>query len=301
MANLKQIKRRIKSARNIRKITRTMKMVAVAKVQKAKRVEAASGRFALELYQLVRDLRADRQASELSTGHPLFKTPPITRSQIMVFISSDRGLCGSYNSNLTRDFLAACEVDLKQGIRTQVICVGKKAYLACKKAAMPLRSFVAQPASGKTAALARHLADELSKIFLAAECDRVVLVYNRFVSMVRHDRVFETLLPIATLPEHAAPQARQGVAIEWVIEPGVSQVLASVLPYHLQTQIYQALLSASAAEHAARMLAMSSATDNASDMIRRLTLLYNKVRQAAITKEILEIVGGAKALKRGKS
>ena len=293
MANLKQIKRRIKSARNIRKITKTMKMVAVAKVQKAKRLEAANTRFVAELANLVGDIQSDGDLNALMAELPWCQVRPQVKTQWFILLSSDRGLCGSYNSGLLKDFVLRYQQDLKAGIQSQVIAVGKKAILACKKNNIPLQNSFTPLPQNPSSAMAKSVADAVMVTFAKAGVDRVLLCFNRYVSMVKSERAFQNLLPVQALPSRSS-----GVKTHWNIEPSAQSVLQSLLPLLVESQIYYALLSASASEHAARMLAMSSATDSASEMIQSLNLKYNKARQAAITKEILEIVGGAKALKK---
>jgi F-type H+-transporting ATPase subunit gamma len=216
-------------------------------------------------------------------------------------VTSDRGLCGSYNHGLLRDFLSRYQSESKQGQKINVLCVGRRGYLLCKKTGVIVSKFVAQPAAHLTAVLARQVAAEAADAFVKGAAQKVLLCYNKFVNMVRYDRVFDALFPLMAVDVSSGRGIRPDAPTSnanWIIEPDPMTVLSALLPYHVESSVYQVLLSANAAEHAARMLAMSSATDNASDMIKHLNLSYNKARQAAITKEILEVVGGARALKR---
>lgn len=279
----KAILRRVKSVRSTRKITRAMEMVASAKLKTAQRTALALKPYADGLERLL--------ASALGAGkdfeHPLAKTRPGTERVAVVLFTAERGLCGAYNTNVCQAALR----HFREGAREVggFVPVGAKGRVFLKRKELPV---VLDPevASGKpTYDQAEGLVRTLSELFLAGKVDRVDLVYTRFVSALDQKPAVQRLLPLV------APEAgRGGATVIW--EPDRDAVLGRLIPDFLATSVYRAMLEAAASEFAARRMAMKNATDNASEMIDKLTLQYNQARQAAITQEIAEIVGGASAL-----
>ncbi len=287
MPSLKDIRRRIASVKNTQKITKSMKMVSAAKLRRAedaaRRSRPYSGQLSSTLTQLIAGLGED--------AHPLLARRPVVKSEWLV-VTSDRGLCGGFNGNLLRLVERELRDQLSRELEPTIWVVGKKARDYFGRRAYPVRG----ESIGFSGAPAHADAAELAKIamerFLAGEVDEISIVYNEFVSaMVQRPRI-ERLLPLV----HEAEENATPNLMEPLFEPSRAEMLAVLLPRQVESRIYHALLESAAAEHAARMAAMESATSNASEMIESLTLQFNKARQAAITKELMEIVGGAEAL-----
>jgi F-type H+-transporting ATPase subunit gamma len=289
MPSLRDIRRKISSVKKTQQITRAMQMVSAAKLQRAQERLLTSRPYSDKLAEVIGDLalRADPQK------HPLLQRRDGPKTLVLV-ITTDRGLCGAFNSNVVRTVT---------GLLTQhpewqasLVVVGRKGRdFFRRRPQFQVKSqhvdvFGRQVSFG----VAQDLARELIEAYTApAEMvDRVVLVDNTFASALRQQTVTQTLLPIP-LP----PSPPDAVLFDYIYEPSVDGILRELLPRYVEILIYRALLETAAAEHAARMTAMAAATDNAGELIRQLTLFYNKTRQAAITTEILEVVSGAEALK----
>ena len=286
MATLKAIRKRIGSIRNTQQITKAMKMVSAAKLRRAQEAVLAARPYAEKMAALLQNLSA-RVAAE---AHPLL-TAREEKKVLLLLLTADRGLCGGYNSNLIR----AAEGFLRgQGgeKEIQLAVVGRKGvdYFRRRKVEMAERyiNIGARPA----VELAAELAEKLIARFLPGECDAVYLLYSRFRSALSQVPTMEKLVPVAVGKEEG-----EGQATEYLYEPGLEALLSSLLPKVVEVGIYRALLEASAGEHGARMTAMDSATSNAAEMISTLTLQMNRARQASITKELLEVVSTAEALK----
>ncbi len=279
MATLKAIRRRIASVKSTQKITSAMKMVAAAKLRRAQMQIEKARPYSLKLRETTASLAARTDPGR----HPLLAVREPRKTAVMV-VSGDRGLCGSFNSNIIRK----AESVVKGG--EELILVGKKGVDYFTK-----RGYnVAQKHSNIFRELnfghASSIGEMLSRYYTERELDRVLLIYNEFKSAVQQFVVMEQLLPLkpAETPE-AYPQ-------DYIFEPSADEVLSSLLPLNLNIQIWRVLLESNAAEQGARMTAMENATDAAQEMIESLTLTYNKARQAAITKELLDIVGGSVGL-----
>ena len=278
------IRRRIRSVKNTQQITKAMKMVAAAKLRRAQERMFAARPYAAGLRQVLASVstRVDINA------HPLLQSREPERKVVIVIVTADRGLCGAFNSNVIRaaqNFIR--EHDFES---VELLTIGRKAGDFFKRRPIPIREnvFVAQALSIE---VARRIADGLIKDFIAEKIDGVYVVYNEFKSLIAQHVRAERLLPIMSEFE-ATPGQR---SIDYLYEPGPEQILSDLLPKHIEFQLYRVLLESAAAEQGARMTAMEAATKNASDMINFLTLTYNRIRQAAITKEIIEIVSGASA------
>jgi len=286
MATLKAIRKRIGSIRNTQQITKAMKMVSAAKLRRAQEAVLAARPYAEKMAALLQNLSA-RVAAE---AHPLL-TAREEKKVLLLLLTADRGLCGGYNSNLIR----AAEGFLRsqRGEKEiQLAVVGRKGvdYFRRRKVEMAERyiNIGARPAEE----LAAELAEKLIARFLQGECDAVYMLYSRFRSALSQVPTMEKLVPVA-----AEKDEGEGQATEYLYEPGLEALLLSLLPKVVEVGIYRALLEASASEHGARMTAMDSATSNAAEMISTLTLQMNRARQASITKELLEVVSTAEALK----
>jgi len=284
MPSLKSIKKRISSTKSTRQITKAMKMVSAAKLRRAQDAMFAARPYARKMMEVLNSLASRAEPD----AHPLLEDRPRGRV-LMVVITADKGLAGAFNSNIIRTaqrFLA------DQGGRDEVemTLVGRRARDFFRRRDVKIRAeyvSVFQPLRYETA---KKLAHELIEAFTSREVDQVFLVYNEFKSVIQQRIVVDRLLPIE---RHAIRP--QEPALDYVYEPSPAAIFADILPKHVEVQVWRALLESQAAEHGARMTAMDAATNNASEMIDRLTLYMNKVRQAAITKEIIEVVSGAGA------
>jgi F-type H+-transporting ATPase subunit gamma len=286
MPSLKDIRRRITSVRKTQQITRAMRMVSAAKLRRAQEAVESARPYAERMRQTLVDVAAT-QGSE----HPLLAPREVVRRVDVLVITSDRGLCGAFNANVLKR--AEQEMALRERAVEQVaiLAVGRKTgeFFARRRGGQIARRVagIGRVDYGH----AREIAAEVSRRFLAGECDETWLVHAEFVTtMTQRPRVVK-LLPMA--PESGADAAEKA---PFTIEPTSESLLRLLVPKALETEIYRALLDNQAGEHAARMTAMESATRNTEDMISRLTLQYNRARQAAITKELVEIVSGAEAL-----
>lgn len=286
MATLKQIRQRIKTAKNIQQITKAMKLVAAARLKKATDRVLEARPYADKLKEFMGSLA---NAGELPK-HPLMEQREIKRA-ILVLVTSERGLAGGYNTSLIRkaaDFIKAAEFEV------ELITVGKKGFQFFSKRGHTIRHSVTMPSAGATLDNAVEVTKVTRQAFESGEVDAIFVCYSKFYSAIRQVPQLVQLLPIeAPIQE----ELKTGYAPEIEFEPNAEAVLEALLPRYFQTLVWQSLLEGTASEFGARMTAMTSATDNAGKMIHSLTLKANRERQAGITKEILEVVGGAEALK----
>jgi len=286
MATLKAIRKRISSIRNTQQITKAMKMVSAAKLRRAQEAAMAARPYADKMVELLHNVaaRVSREA------HPLLRAREEKKIHLLLF-TSDRGLCGGYNANLIR---AADAFIRREGAGKEInlVLVGRKGvdHFRRRRATIADRyiNILATPAEELAAAVAEKAVER----FVNGETDAVYIVYSRFRSALLQVPTVEKLLPVA-LPETESTEQ----PTEYLYEPSVEAILASLLPKVAEVAIFRALLEATASEHGARMTAMDSATSNASKMMGTLTLQMNRARQASITRELMEIVGTAEALK----
>lgn len=292
MANLKAIRRRIKSVQSTQKITKAMKMVAAAKVRRAQMRVLAARPFTARVVKMLREVVRDTASFDLM-DLPLLHRRDV-KSVGMIIISSDRGLCGSYNTTIFRKSLDRIAQLQKEGKEVKLILVGMKAVLFFRNIKIEkLKTYTLLPAIPSVEE-AKLIADQASELYVNGTVDAVEVMGTDFISMLRSEVINTKFLPVELPPaeEHRALEP------EMLFEPTVQEVLElQLLPKYIENVIYQALLEAAASELAARMTAMSNASTNAQELINGLTLAYNKARQASITQELLEIVGGAEALK----
>jgi F-type H+-transporting ATPase subunit gamma len=294
MPSLKAVRIRIASVKSTQKITRAMKLVAAAKLRRAQDAIVAARPYADALAEAVREL-ASRAGGD---AHPMLQQRPPRRVSLIV-LSSDRGLCGGFNANAGRATLRFIEERKAAGSLEQVRVetVGRKGRDYLRRRKLELTHEFAG-ASGDTAIeRAKEVALTVSDDFANDRTDAVYIIYNEFKSAVSQRVVTVPLLPVAPMaPETADAHANAG-ALDFVYEPSKEELLTLLLPLFIENQLYRAMLESIASEFGARMTSMENATNNAKDMIDRLTLQYNRARQASITKELMEIVGGAEALK----
>jgi F-type H+-transporting ATPase subunit gamma len=285
MASLKAIRRRISSVQNTQKITKAMKMVSAAKLRRAQDAATSSRPYAEKLTAMLSNVAA-RVGTE---SHPLLQSRDEVKSIHLLLITADRGLCGGYNTNLIRKTTAFLNEHGRDRVR--ITFVGRRGFDFFKRRGVNIADKHINLFGGMTHELAQTLSDQLQKEFVVGETDAVYLIYNQFKSALVQTPVAELILPLQPETE------QEGVLADYLYEPEAGQLLDRLLRQYVTVVIYRAFLEATASEHGARMTAMDSATSNASDMIDRLTLDMNRARQAGITKELMEIVGGAEALK----
>jgi F-type H+-transporting ATPase subunit gamma len=314
MANLKAIRDRIQSVKNTKKITEAMRLVAAAKVRRAQAQVIATRPFADRLAQVLYGLQARLRFEEANL--PLLRKRDVRKVALLV-VTGDRGLCGAYNSNVIRRAETRAQELKREGVDYTYVLVGRKSIQYFQRREQPISEFYSSLEQIPTAQEASSIADVLLSLFLSEAVDRVELVYTRFVSLVSSRPVVQTLLPLdpqglevaddeifrlttrggqfqvererVSTPTQSFPQ-------DMIFEQDPVQILDALLPLYLNNQLLRALQESAASELAARMTAMNNASDNASELISTLTLSYNKARQASITQEILEVVGGAEAL-----
>jgi F-type H+-transporting ATPase subunit gamma len=286
MATLKVIRKRIGSIRNTQQITKAMKMVSAAKLRRAQEAAVEARPYAEKMTDLFKNLaaRVSREA------HPLLGLRDEKRIDLLL-LTSDRGLCGGYNANLIR----AAEAFIRRegaGKEIQLVLVGRKSADHFRRRKATIADRYVNILSVAAEELAGEIAEKAIGRFIRGETDAVYILYSRFRSALSQVPTLEKLLPVSVSETEKTEQL-----VEYLIEPGVEALLASLLPKVVQVAIYRALLEATASEHGARMTAMDSATTNASKMMGALTLQMNRARQASITRELMEIVGTAEALK----
>ncbi|MGH7389842.1 MAG: ATP synthase F1 subunit gamma [Candidatus Rokuibacteriota bacterium] len=293
MATLRDIRRRIRSVQSTQKITRAMKLVAAAKLRRAQERILAARPYAGKMAELLGNL-VGATGSE-GAPHPMLEQREGPRRQIVV-ITADRGLAGAFNSNVLR---RAMEVVRESASPTDLtlVVVGRKARDYYRRRPWTIKrdliGFWDRLAYGH----AQELADFFMQQYLDGEVDEVDLIYNEFRSVAVQRPVRQRLLPIPRV--EAAGGAGAEAPVDYIFEPGPAAILGDLLPRHVRMQVFRALMESLAGEYGARMTAMEAATKNAKEMIDVLTIQYNKARQEKITKELLDIVGGAEALKQG--
>ncbi len=314
MPNLKAIRDRIKSIKNTKKITEAMRLVAAAKVRRAQEQVIATRPFADRLAQVLYGL-AERLQFE-SVDLPLLQQREVKTVGLLV-ISGNRGLCGSYNTSIIKRAETRARELTEQGIDYKYILIGRKAIQYFQRREVPILNTYDNPEKIPTAENASGVSDDILAGFLSGSIDRVELIYTKFISLISSKPVVQTLLPLD--PQGLEVQddeifrlttkgghfevSREKVAVptkslprDMIFEQEPTQILEALLPLFLTNQLLRAWQESSASELASRMTAMSNASDNASELAGTLTLSYNKARQAAITQELLEVVGGANAL-----
>jgi F-type H+-transporting ATPase subunit gamma len=287
--SLRDIRTRIGSVKSTRQITKAMKMVAAAKLRRAQDAILKTRPYAMLLEQTLSRV-ASRAAAEETVAHPLL-APRVQRTAEVVVITSDRGLAGGFNSNIARRTQRFLTESSDRFERIELATVGRKGRDFFRARKLDVRKDFTGVNTDLRYEKAEAIAAEYTQRYLAGEVDAVFLAYNEFKSAISQKPVVFQLLPIETEPAEAA------AGIDFKYEPSREALLADLLPRHVAMQVWRALLESAASEHGARMSAMESATKNAEEMIGLLTLQYNRARQAYVTKELMEIVSGAEALK----
>jgi len=287
MPTLRQVKKRIRSVISTRQITKAMEMVAAAKLRRAQMRIMEVRPYSEKLDQILRHLSA---AASGELMHPFFEEREV-KKRTLVLVTSDKGMCGSFNSNIIRR--AQEWLSDKNPENVELLLIGKKGHDFYKRREWPIAGLYKDWLGNLDYEKAREIVDFLTGRFLSGETDEISMIYTRFVSTVKYEITRTTYLPVER-PEIAESDESH---MEYIFEPSPEAIFSDLMPRYALTKMVTALADSFASEHGTRMVAMGAATKNAGEMIDALTLQYNKARQAAITKELLDIVGGAEALK----
>jgi F-type H+-transporting ATPase subunit gamma len=287
MATLLDFRRRIRSVKNTQQITRAMKFVSAARLRRAQEAALAARPYAKELVRVLRSTMARIESPQ----HPLLAKRPEERILVLV-LAGERGLAGAFNANILKE--AVKFVKSKKDKKIVVIPVGKKSRDALRKAGIEFAGEYVNVLARVDFGIAREIANLITSLYEEEKIDAVYAVFSEFKNVIAPNLVTEKLLPVEKIEVADESEAEAAAEqVDYIYEQPAEEILNRLLPRYVETQVLRALLESSAAEHAARMTAMEAATKNAGDVIEALTLHMNKVRQAAITKEIIEIVSGA--------
>ena len=292
MASLRDIRNRIGSVKNTRQITRAMKLVSSAKLNRATQAATSARPYQ---QALERTLQRVVGAVGGAVEHPLLRQPNNENDVLVVVMTADRGLCGNFNSIINRAAQLKVEELAAAGKNVRIYCYGKKGRQHLARRGFTVADSVVDLNPKAYPAIADELSLRLQRELAEDAFSEVYLAYNRYRSVLSQEPTVERILPMQ-LEVPATPEGEVAEGVDFLFEPDASALLARLLPMSLRTRLFQALLETQAGEQAKRMTAMDAATRNASELINRLTLEYNRARQAAITKELIEIVSGAEAL-----
>ncbi len=280
------LRRRVRSVKNIQQITRAMKFISASRLRRAQDRMFSARPYANRMLAVLNSLATRVDPS----SHPLLVRRDEERVMLVV-ITSDKGLCGSFNSNIIKGTMAHIRNEAVNK-ELSLALVGRKGNAWFKNRPWPIQHRYVNIMAKVDPAYAKELADNLIKYYVNSELDSVHVVYNEFKSVIRQELLIEPLLPIRQLEVESGEEG----LLDYIFEQPPEQILGSILPRHVETQLFRAMLESEAAEHAARMTAMDAATRNAREMIDSLTLKMNRIRQASITTELIEVVSGADAL-----
>jgi F-type H+-transporting ATPase subunit gamma len=297
VATLREIRRRVTSVKSTQKITKAMKMVAAAKLRRAQDALVSTRPYARKMNELLRRLVTKIDLSL----HPLLKEREVKRL-LLVVVSGDRGMCGAFNGNVIKAAIDHLNLHyqhlLKEPDGVRIVAIGKKSADFFLKRNYSLYAKYVGIFGSLHFGHARSIVQQLVDQYLKNEYDKVEVIYNEFKSVIQQRIVVEQILPIPPEQIQETKDLHSMAQVDYIYEPSISGIIDILLPRHLNFQMWRILLESSTAEEGARMTAMNNATENAKELIRDLTLSYNKERQASITKELLEIVSGAEALKK---
>lgn len=284
--NLIDLRRRVRSVKNIRQITRAMKFVSASKLRRAQERVFSARPYANRMLAVLNSMASRAEPA----GHPLLELRDAEKVMLLV-VTGDKGLCGAFNSNIIKSAVQFIEKE-EVNESLSLTLVGKKGYEWFKKRPWPIKHQYLNIMSRIDYSYAQEIARNVIRYYSETELDAVYLLYNQFKSVISQEIVLEPLLPIRRLEKFS----EQDALLDYIYEQPPAVIFDNLLPKHVETQIFRAMLESEASEHGARMTAMESATNNAEDMIDKLTLHINRVRQASITTEIIEVVSGANAL-----
>jgi F-type H+-transporting ATPase subunit gamma len=288
MPSQRDIKRRIRSVNSTRQITKAMEMVAASKLRKAQLRAESARPYSEKMELILSNLSQACVTPGEAPPHPYFEERPVGKTTL-VLVAADRGLCGSFNAYLMRKATAFLKQYTPENV--ELICVGKRGYDWFRRRQWPVAEKHLDFGGNMDYGRVRQIADSLTNRFVSGTTDEIHLIYTRFISVARSEVAQMRFLPIAPA------ETEEGSTSDYIFEPDPAAIFADLMPRYATTVLQTAMAESFAAEHAARMMAMGSATSAAGDMIDTLTLQYNKARQSAITKDLLDIVGGAEALK----
>jgi F-type H+-transporting ATPase subunit gamma len=286
MANLRDIRKRIDSVKNTQKITNAMKMVAAAKLRRAEEAIVSARPYGDKMRQVLESLSARTDVK----AHPLLQVQEV-KKVLLVEITADRGLCGAFNANLNRRAEAFIKEMKANGKEVDLVCVGRKSNDYFRRRQVNIAGTFVNVMNNVSYDLASEVAGTATEKFLAGEYDEAYVLFMKFRTAATQHVTLRKLLPVS--PEEEQTERRR----EYLYEPSEEELLSDILPRYVVTQIYTSLLDSVASEHGARMTSMEAATSNAEEMIYKLTLKFNRIRQESITTELMEIVSGAEALK----
>ena len=292
MATLRDIQNRIKAVQSTQKITKAMKMVAASKLRKVQTRMLDLRPYAEKMHDVLTSLAmgADRES------HPLLAYRPRKTVEVVV-VTSDRGLCGAFNTNILKAAQICIDDYKKDGFEVSISAVGKKARDYFKRRNVPARNSWTGISGSVSFSNAGDIANDIKENYINETIDEVIVIYNAFKSMAAQTVTTAKLLPLVPLEEGEEESAPESEAADFIYEPSMEAIFDRLIPRNVDIQIYRALLESSAAEEAARMSAMENATKSCDEMVDKLTLQFNKARQASITGELMDIVGGVEALK----
>ncbi len=297
MANIRQLDKRRKSVKNVRKITRTMELIATARFKKAMDRASAATDYTKRITAIVQDIA--RSGTDVS--HPLLTSHERINAMDMLVLTGNRGLCGGYNGSIVRAATLRRSEIKKEIEAGQMRVSGKRGISALRFAGVPIEKTYTEFDDQPSFAAVAKIADELIQRYITGKIDRVDIAYTKFISISKQTVVVETLLPFASLeiPTGSAPSETSkstGIRDDYEFLPSASGILEEVVPASFRARLFKCFLDAAVSEQIARMIAMKSATENAGDIIKSLSRTYNRARQSKITQEIMEIIGGVEAL-----
>jgi F-type H+-transporting ATPase subunit gamma len=291
------LRRRIRTVESTKKITKAMELIAASRIVKAQQRVAAARPYSERITEVIRNLAAGGAGLD----HPLLRPPGDVSTIAYVVITADRGLAGAYNTNVIRAAERSMKREQAQGRSTKLYAVGKKSLTYFRFRGYPIEESFLGVTDQPRYEQAREIAHAVAQAFGNGEVDIVEVAYTQFLSAGSQRVVIRRLMPLDATALKEAAEHHDGPSTVYEFEPGADAILERLLPRYAEARLFASLLDASASEHAARQRAMKAATDNAEDLIKRLTRVMNRARQDAITTEIMEIVGGAEALRQGES
>lgn len=293
MANLKEIRLRIKSVKSTQQITKAMKMVSAAKLRRAQDNIIQLRPYSRKLQEILGNLTASLEGSNSSP----FSTIRDVEKVLIVVVTSNRGLCGAFNSNVCKLALQIAEEQYSSQLSSgnvTFLCIGKKGFdFFSKRKFKVFENVCFDPFANISFSNVNEIAEKVMNGFLNEDWDKVELVYNEFKNVATQNRIAESFLPLVPTEKKVSESSKSD---DYIFEPDQESILNEIIPKSLKIQFYRSVLESNASEHGARMTAMDKATENANDLLFKLKLFYNRARQASITNEILEIVSGANAL-----
>ncbi len=294
MPNLDDLKKRIGSVKSTEKITKAMKMVAAAKLRRAQESAESSRPYSDSMKDLIESISKGYKPS--STDRNLLTGDEKDQIHLLILFTSERGLCGGFNSIVTRTLRDKIENLIDQNKTVKIVCVGKKGYDILKRQYSEMITEVIDMRAVKSITYqdAKNISDKVVKMFFDGEFDKCSIFYNEFKSVISQIPTEQQVIPIEIISNESDQERKEDSFFEF--EPGESEILDEILPLNFTVQVFKALLESAASEQGARMSAMDNASRNAGDMIDNLTLFYNRSRQAVITKELIEIISGAEAV-----